>query len=139
MAILPKSSNTAIVTLSKWSTAAKENLTPVVVGARDAAISSYQTTVKVLDRYPPLKAFVVSLALFSSVPISFFLGFAGVSGAIVLGVAGTGIVLVQGTLLAFGAFFLFWWLLGALFFAGLATFWFSAGYFGLKTAKKLAA
>ncbi|KAJ3311264.1 hypothetical protein HDV04_004173 [Boothiomyces sp. JEL0838] len=138
MAILPKS-NSALVTLSTWTTTAQEKLTPIVIGAKDAAISSYQTTVKILDRYPPLKAFVVSLALFSSVPISFFLGFAGISAAIILGVAGTGVVVVQGTLLAFGAFFLFWWLLGALFFAGLATFWFSAGYFGLKTAKKLAA
>ncbi|KAJ3321075.1 hypothetical protein HDV06_004633 [Boothiomyces sp. JEL0866] len=139
MAILPKSTS-ALVTLTTWTSTAQEKLTPIVVGAKDVAISSYQTTISTSKGIQSLTlAFVVSLALFSSVPISFFLGFAGISGAIILGVAGTGVVVVQGTLLAFGAFFLFWWLLGALFFAGLATFWFSAGYFGLKTAKKLAA
>jgi hypothetical protein len=56
-----------------------------------------------------------------------------------LGIAATGVAIAQGIALAFGGFFLFWWLVGALFFAGLATFWFTAGYFGLKTAKKLAA
>jgi hypothetical protein len=70
--------------------------------------------------------------------LTIFLGFAGFSGAIVFGIAGTGAAIVQGLALAFGGFFLFWWLVGALFFAGLATFWFTAGYFGLKTAKKLA-
>jgi hypothetical protein len=84
-------------------------------------------------------AFCVSLLLFSFVPISIFLAFIGVSGGIGLAVAGTGIAIVQGIAFAFGAFVLFWWLLGALFFAGLVTIWFTVGYFGLKTAKKLAA
>jgi hypothetical protein len=72
------------------------------------------------------------------IPLTFFLGFAITSGAIVLGVAGTWFALVQGAFLAIGGFTLFWFLVGAVGFAGLATFWFSAAYFGLETAKKLA-
>jgi hypothetical protein len=41
--------------------------------------------------------------------------------------------------MAFSGFILAFWLLSAFCFAALAAFWFGAGYFGLKAAKKLAA
>ena len=97
------------------------------------------------------KAFAISLALFSLIPITFFLGFVISSGAVILGIAGTGAAVVQGSFFALFSFFLFWFLVGALIFAGLhsdctktflllgiSTFWFSVGYFGLQTAKKVA-
>jgi hypothetical protein len=56
--------------------------------------------------------------LFSLIPITFFLGFGISSGAVILGVAGTGAAVVQGSFLALGGFCLFWFLVGSLIFAG---------------------
>lgn len=79
------------------------------------------------------------LALFSAIPLAIFVGVSMASGTVVFATAGTGIALVQGSIMAFGGFILSFWLVGALIFAGLATSWFVAGYFGIKAAKKLAA
>ncbi|KAL2915193.1 hypothetical protein HK105_205300 [Polyrhizophydium stewartii] len=136
MAILSKPQS-ALITLSSWGTAAQQRIVPLAVATKDAAVTSVLYSKAVLDRYPPLKAFVLALAAFSAVPVAVFVGFGTATGAVVLGVAGTGAAMAQGTMLAVASFVLFWFLLGALFFAGLTAFWFSAGYFGLKVVRKL--
>jgi hypothetical protein len=74
---------------------------------------------------------------FSAIPVLIFLSFVGTSAAVLLGIAGTSIFVVQGSVMAFAGFFLFWWLLGGLFLASVVTFWFTAGYFGFTTVNKL--
>ena len=138
MAILTQSQS-SLLTVYSWAQSAQKQVVPAIEKTKTVAVQGFSSFVALLDRYPPLKAFVIALVLFASVPLSIFAGFALTSGAIVFGTAATGFAVVQGGLLAFGGFFLFWFLLGALFFAGLASFWFSAGYFGLSAAKKLAA
>jgi hypothetical protein len=61
------------------------------------------------------------------------------SGSVVLSVAGTSAAVIQGSLLAFGGFWLFVWICGAGIGSAIVCFWFAAAYFGFKTAKKLAA
>jgi hypothetical protein len=68
-----------------------------------------------------------------------FLGFAFTCGAVVLSVAGTTAAVVQGSLLAFGGFWLSVWICGAAIGSAIVCFWFAAAFFGLKTAKKLSA
>lgn len=94
---------------------------PVVAKAKASAVTSFKQSQQVVEQYPPLKAFVVALAALSAIPLAIFLAFGATTGAVVLGIAGTGVALVQGSLLAFGGFFLFWFLIGALFFAGIAS------------------
>ncbi len=52
---------------------------------------------------------------------------------------GTGIAVVQGGFLAFGAFVLSWFLIAALVIACIVTFWFTLAYFALEVAKKIEA
>ncbi|KAI8899287.1 hypothetical protein BC833DRAFT_586287 [Globomyces pollinis-pini] len=120
MAVLSKSSS--IVTLSNWTHQVQERLAPIASSAYDVTVAGLTGVKNILDRYPPLKSLELrKISVHTLIQ------------------RGTGIAIVQGTLLAFGAFFLFWWLLAALFFAGVATFWFSASFFGLQVVKKLAA
>ncbi|KAI8928582.1 hypothetical protein BC831DRAFT_509925 [Entophlyctis helioformis] len=132
MAILPKPQS-ALISVATWSHSAQQKVGPALEQARQAAIASLKYTQAVLKRYPPLMAFLVAIVLFSAIPLGTFAAFGLTSGAIVLGTAGTGVAIVQGSLLAIAGFFLFWFLLGALFFAGLTTFWFSAAYLGYKS------
>ncbi|KAJ3186209.1 hypothetical protein HDU85_007649 [Gaertneriomyces sp. JEL0708] len=110
---------------------------PLVGAAQSVALQTYTTSRAVLNKYPPLKAFVYTLAAASAIPVSVFTGYALSAGAVVFGVAGTGAALVQGGVLAFGGFFLFWFLAGAFILACIAAFWFSLAYFAYQIAKRI--
>lgn len=128
MAILPKDSSL----VSAYAT-----IEPMVTGVSNGVKSAYVTSQQLLDRYPPLKAFVFALMACSFVPLAVFLGYAAFWGSLVFGGAAVIGTVVQGSILGFGGFFLFWALLASFCAACVVTFWFSVGYFGLKTAKKI--
>ncbi|KAI8817195.1 uncharacterized protein EV422DRAFT_542825 [Fimicolochytrium jonesii] len=109
---------------------------PYLQSAQSLAVSAIYTSKAILDRYPPVKAFVYTLGGAAAVPLAVFIGYGAATGAVVLGVAGTGVAMVQGGFLAFGGFFLFWWLAGALIFASIAAFWFTLAYFAFQLAKR---
>ncbi|KAJ3015650.1 hypothetical protein HKX48_004439 [Thoreauomyces humboldtii] len=99
--------------------------------------SAISTSKAILDRYPPVKAFVYTIGATAAVPLAVFTGYGAATGAMVLGVAGTGVAMFQGGFLAFGAFWLAWWLLAALVIAAIVTFWFTLAYFAFQVAKRL--
>ncbi|KAJ3253236.1 hypothetical protein HK104_007283 [Borealophlyctis nickersoniae] len=115
----------------------KEMMAPVV-----STVSGYTgwmigVSRELMERFPPLKCFVYTMAAASAVPVSVFLGYGAATGSVVLGVAGTIVTVVQGFILAIGAFFLFWWLLGAFAVACVTTFWFSGGYLVYSAYKRI--
>ncbi|KAJ3193377.1 hypothetical protein HK101_004931 [Irineochytrium annulatum] len=91
----------------------------------------------VLDKYPPVKAFVYTLGATSAFPLLCFGGFATATLAGCVAVAGTGVAFVQGGFLLFGGFFAFWFLLGSFIFTCFASFWFTMSYFALQVAKRI--
>ncbi|KAI8589298.1 hypothetical protein BDZ88DRAFT_418379 [Geranomyces variabilis] len=110
---------------------------PALSTVQSYAGTALSTSKAILDRYPPVKAFVYTIAGASAVPIAIFTGYGAATGAMVLGVAGTGVAMVQGGFLAFGGFILFWFLAGAFILAAIATFWFTLAYFAYQVAKRL--
>ncbi|KAI8822367.1 uncharacterized protein EV422DRAFT_396002 [Fimicolochytrium jonesii] len=110
---------------------------PLISTAQSYAVTAISTSKAILDRYPPIKAFVYTLGGAAAVPLAVFTGYGAATGAVVLGVAGTGVAMVQGGFLAFGGFVLFWFLAGALIFSAIATFWFTLAYFAFQIAKRL--
>ncbi|KAI8817664.1 uncharacterized protein EV422DRAFT_540464 [Fimicolochytrium jonesii] len=110
---------------------------PIVQSAQGYALAVARTTKGILDAYPPVKAFVYTLGGAAAIPLAVFTTYGAATGAIVVGVAGTGVALVQGGFLAFGGFVLFWFLLGALIFAAISAFWFTVAYFAYQVAKRL--
>ena len=137
----PKVTNTNL--LSTYTQVAQDKLGPLVVSAKNAALSTATTAkdvsftvfsffTKILDKYPPVKACVYSLAGLCAVPLAVFTGYAGLVAAVLFTIAGTIIAITQGSFLAFGAFVLFWFLVGALILASIVTFWFTSGYFALQ-------
>ncbi|KND02001.1 uncharacterized protein SPPG_02507 [Spizellomyces punctatus DAOM BR117] len=110
---------------------------PLISTAQSYAIATLSTSKAILDRYPPLKAFVYTLGGAAAVPLAVFTGYGAATGAVVLGVAGTAVTFVQGGFLAFGGFILFWFLAGAFVLASILTFWFTLAYFAFQVAKRL--
>ncbi|KAI8912357.1 hypothetical protein DFJ77DRAFT_468084 [Powellomyces hirtus] len=110
---------------------------PLMSTAQAYAGSALSTSKAILDRYPPLKAFVYTIGGASAIPLAVFTGYGAATGAMILGVAGTGVAMVQGGFLAFGGFVLFWFLAGAFILAAIATFWFTLAYFAYQVAKRI--
>jgi len=137
MAILPKNSS-ASVTLSGYAQKFIDKSTPAFEACKTMTVNTISTAKGVLDRYPPVQALTYSFAAFSLIPILCFAAVGLASGAAVLSVAGSGAAIVQGSILAFSGFWLFLAIWGALIGGGIVAFWFSVGFFGLQTAKKLA-
>ncbi|KAI9104830.1 hypothetical protein DFS34DRAFT_645527 [Phlyctochytrium arcticum] len=123
--------------ISSLVQSAAGRLTPLIRSANYYAVSTLSTSKAVLDRYPPLKAFVYTLGGAAAVPLAVFTGYGVATGAVILGIAGTAVTFVQGGFLAFGGFVLFWFLAGALILASILTFWFTLAYFAYQVAKRL--
>ena len=129
--------------LSNYATTAHQKISPIVSSAKTAAVST-ATQLKqnslatvlffkgLLDKYPPLKAFVYTLAGAAALPVAVFTGYGLITGASLLSIAATIIGITQGGFLALGAFILFWFLAGALGLALILTFWFTVSYFALQ-------
>ncbi|KAJ3105472.1 hypothetical protein HDU97_008088 [Phlyctochytrium planicorne] len=135
MASTKQTSTFAVV----YNTGAKvvERAGPVVSAVQTYTYAGVSYAKAILDRYPPLKAFVYTLAGTSAIPLAVFMAYAGIILAICLSVAGTGVALVQGGFMVFGGFVLFWFLAGAFIFTSIATFWFTAAYFAFQVAKAI--
>ncbi len=89
MAILSKVSATpAPSNLSNFTTAVSNQIVPLVSKATGYASVALKTSKAVLDKYPPVKAFVYTLAGASAVPVAVFTGYAATSLGGVLAVAG---------------------------------------------------
>ncbi|KAJ3086871.1 hypothetical protein HK102_012310 [Quaeritorhiza haematococci] len=129
MALLSKPANTVALVQAQVG--------PLVSTIKNYAVSSFVATKAILDKYPPIKAFVYTLGAASAVPVACFTGYGAVTLGGCLAVAGTGVTLVQGGIMAFGGFILFWFLAGALVLASIVTFWFTAAYFAFQVAKKI--
>lgn len=88
---------------------------------------------------PPhsLQAFVYTLVSASAVPVACFSGYVAMTGGGVLAVASTGAAMVQAGFMAFGAFAVSWFLLGAFILASVLTFWFTLAWVAFQLAKKL--
>ena len=126
-----------------YAQAVQENLTPLVSTDKNAAVSMVGTVKEgvttaayavknLLDKYPPLKAFVYTLAGAAAVPLAVFTGYGLLTAAVMLTIAAVIIGLAQGGFLAFGGFVLFWFLAGAVAVACILTFWFTLSYFALQ-------
>ncbi|KAJ3408498.1 hypothetical protein HDV05_004957 [Chytridiales sp. JEL 0842] len=112
-------------------------VTPYAVAAQQTVVNTVIAAKAILDKYPPLKAFVYTLAATSAFPLSVFLGFALMTLMGCLAVAGTGVAFVQGGFLVFAGFVLFWFLAGSFIITSIATFWFTVAYFAFQVAKKI--
>jgi hypothetical protein len=124
--------NAAGQKLSPYVNTAKSAAVHTAVTAKDVTVSTVFFFKELLDRYPPIKAFVYTLAGASALPLAVFTGYGLITGAIILTIAATIIGITQGGFLAFGAFVLFWFLMGALLLASILTFWFTVSYFALQ-------
>lgn len=129
--------------LLTYAHVAHEKISPYVTSAKSAAVNSALTAKDyvlgiavffnaLLDKYPPLKAFVYTLFGAAALPLAVFGGYGLITGGVILTIAATVIGIVQGGFLAFGAFVLFWFLLGALAIASIAAFWFTVSYFSFQ-------
>jgi hypothetical protein len=129
--------------LLTYAHVAQEKISPYVTSAKSAAVNSALTAKDyvlgiavffhaLLDKYPPLKAFVYTLFGAAALPLAVFGGYGLITGGVILTIAATVIGIVQGGFLAFGAFVLFWFLLGALAVASIAAFWFTVSYFSFQ-------
>ncbi|RKO83189.1 hypothetical protein BDK51DRAFT_25878 [Blyttiomyces helicus] len=114
-------------------------LRPYVGMAHEGVMQAIATGKTVLDRYPPIKSFVYTLGAASAIPVAVFTGYAATSGTIIVSIAGTWVAFVQGGFLLFGAFFLFWWLLGAFIVACISSFWFTMAYLAFQVGKRIEA
>ncbi|KAJ3309018.1 hypothetical protein HDU76_003749 [Blyttiomyces sp. JEL0837] len=126
-----------IMTLYNIGDSSVKRIMPIANSAKDLAVAGLVTSKAVLDKYPPIKAFVYTLAATSAIPLAVFAGFAGATLTGALAVAGTGVAVVQGGFLAFGGFILFFFLAGAFIVTSIATFWFTAAYFAFQVAKSI--
>ncbi len=129
--------------LLTYAHVAQEKISPYVSSAKSAAVHSAVTAkdfvvgiafffTALLDKYPPLKAFVYTLLGAAALPLAVFGGYGLITGGVILTIAATIVGIVQGGFLAFGAFVLFWFLIGALALASIATFWFTVSYFSFQ-------
>ncbi|KAJ3200850.1 hypothetical protein HDU67_001763 [Dinochytrium kinnereticum] len=132
-----KENSSALSSLYVISQKTVERLAPVASAAHGYASTAASFAKAFLDKYPPIKAFVYTLAGTSAVPLAVFLGWAGIVLTICLAIAGTGVAFVQGGFMVFGGFILFWFLAGAFIFTAIATFWFTAAYFAYKVAQAI--
>lgn len=99
--------------------------------------STMGTFSAILDRYPPVKVLFYSFGLLSFLPLLVFLIYFTSSLVIVIGaLLFTGTV-VQTSIVAFGGFWLFWWVVAAAIGASILVFWFTIGLFGVRTGMKL--
>ncbi|KAJ3101374.1 hypothetical protein HDU96_009997 [Phlyctochytrium bullatum] len=129
--------SSTFVTLYNIGQKGAESVLPLLSAAQTYAVAAAGYSKAVLDRYPPLKAFVYTLAGTSAIPLAVFLAYSAIVLSICLAVAGTGIAFVQGGFMVFGGFVLFWFLAGAFIFTSIATFWFTAAYFAYKVAQAI--
>jgi hypothetical protein len=80
MAVKSKPSST-LAQLQTFASSTKEHIT-------QNATSTLASAQIVMQKYPPVKAFVYALAGASALPLAVFAGFVAVTAAVVLGVAG---------------------------------------------------
>ncbi|KAJ3039823.1 hypothetical protein HDV00_011731 [Rhizophlyctis rosea] len=92
---------------------AQNVLTPVYQYVSKSTGYCWGVVNQLMERYPPVKAFVYSFMATAAIPTTVFTGYSLTTGTIVGGIAGTIATVVQGCIMAFGAFFYFWWLVGA--------------------------
>ncbi|TPX41971.1 hypothetical protein SeMB42_g03117 [Synchytrium endobioticum] len=113
----------------------RAQVVPIVHALRDYAKAVFHYVVRMVDEYPPLKAFMYSLAASSAIPLAVFAGYSTITFLGAGAVAVTGLALVQGGFVLFGAFWLFWFLLGSVAVALITTFWFTLAYTGYKVVQ----
>ncbi|KAJ3027726.1 UNVERIFIED_CONTAM: hypothetical protein HDU68_003258 [Siphonaria sp. JEL0065] len=106
--------------------------------AQDFANSGAVAVKQVLDKYPPFKAFVYSFLATSALPITVFTAITGSTFLGSIAVAGTGIAVFQGLVLAITGFIVFWFLLAAFLFSGGIGVFVLVAYFGVQAAKAVA-
>ncbi|KAJ3127271.1 hypothetical protein HK098_006545 [Nowakowskiella sp. JEL0407] len=115
----------------------QQHLAPYVAGVQIYSTTLFEFLRYGLEKYPALKTFLIALGGASAIPILTFLGFTGITLGSCLAIAGTIIAIIQGGIILFSSFVLFWFLLGAAIFAGFCAFWFSVAYFAVNLAKKV--
>lgn len=139
----PRKSDVPEATLFTYANAAQEKLVPYVSSAKEAAVSTAVSAKDVvislalfskglLDKYPPVKAFIYTLSASCALPLAVFIGYGLITGTIILTIASAIAGITQGGFLALGAFSVFWFLMGGLLLASIVTFWFTIGYFVLQ-------
>ena len=128
--------NAAHEKLTPYISSAKTTAVKTAVSAKDALLSTLAFFKDILEKYPPVKAFIYTLAGAAALPVAVFTGYGLVTGAILFTIAATIIGVTQGGFLAFGAFILFWFLVGALIVASIATFVFTGSYFALQVCTR---
>ncbi len=139
----PRKSDIPEATIFTYANKAQERIVPYVSSAKEAAVSTAVSAKDVaislvlfakglLDKYPPVKAFIYTLSAFCALPVAMFIGYGLITGTIILTLASAIVGITQGGFLAVGAFSIFWFLMGGLFLASFVTFWFTIGYFVLQ-------
>ncbi|KAI8805466.1 hypothetical protein BJ742DRAFT_407857 [Cladochytrium replicatum] len=116
---------------------ASKRVVPMFSAAKDYTLNAARMFHTFLGKYPPLKMFVYSVVATSAIPIATFIGFTSLTLGGTLAFAGTGVALVQGGILAFCGFILFWFLVGAFILACIASFWLCAIWLALQIGKRV--
>ncbi|KAJ3077095.1 hypothetical protein HDU98_008529 [Podochytrium sp. JEL0797] len=98
--------------------------------AQGLAMEGWNAVSEIVDRYMPAKIFLYCLLAASAFPVAVF---AAITGSTLLGclaLAGSGIAIFQGIVLAVTGFILFWFLLGAFLFSATVGGWAAIAFFG---------
>ncbi|ORY39022.1 hypothetical protein BCR33DRAFT_853600 [Rhizoclosmatium globosum] len=110
----------------------------VINKAHTYANTGAEAVKQILDKYPPVKAFVIAFIITIALPVTVFASITGSTFLGAIAVAGSGVALFQGLVLAIAGFVFFWFALGAFLFAASVGLGFTAVYFGLQMAKAVA-
>ena len=139
----PRKAEPTEANIFTYANVAQEKIVPYVSSAKDAAVSTAMSAKDIflsvaffskglIDKYPPLKAFVYTLSASCALPLAVFIGYGLITGTIILTIASAVAGITQGGFLALGAFSIFWFLMAGFLLASVVTFWFTIGYFVLQ-------